>query len=174
MKIFIRGRPGAGKTTLVKKLLKTIKSPYAGFLTEEIREAGERVGFKIVTTDGREGILARKDFPSPYQVSGYGVNLEDFERVALPVLARASDQHVVIDEIGKMELFSGRFKKTITDLFARSDRSIIATIPICRLSFIEELIEKYQPRLFELETDNRERIGRELETLGNEAFRVTV
>ena len=122
MKILIRGRPGAGKTTMVKKLLQKIKSPYAGFLTEEIRETGERVGFKIVTTDGREGILARKDFPSPYRVAGYGVNLEDFERVALPIFEGITNQLVVIDEIGKMELFSGRFKKIITDLFARSDR----------------------------------------------------
>lgn len=165
MKILIRGRPGVGKTTLVRKILQALKNPYTGFLTEEIRKRGKRVGFKIVTFAGREGILAHRDLKGPYRVSDYGVNLEDFEKVALPVLERAKENWIVLDEIGKMELFSTRFKKIVTDLFAQETLSIIATIPICRLPFIEGLIKTHKPKLFTLELNNRDQIAHKLLTL---------
>nr|CAD7407839.1 unnamed protein product [Timema poppensis] len=53
---------GIGKTTLIKtvsKLLIDKKVTIAGFYTEEIRNAGKRIGFDVVTLDGKRGILAR-------------------------------------------------------------------------------------------------------------------
>ena len=58
--LLITGRPGVGKTTLIKRLIPALP-PAGGFYTEEIRSCGERVGFKIVTLAGEEGILAQKD-----------------------------------------------------------------------------------------------------------------
>lgn len=54
---------GVGKTTLVKKIVKHLKShniECSGFYTEEIRNNNYRVGFDIVTLDGTRAILARK------------------------------------------------------------------------------------------------------------------
>ncbi|MCS7180330.1 MAG: AAA family ATPase, partial [bacterium] len=44
--ILITGLPGCGKTTLIKEIIKVINFEKVGFFTEEIREKGERVGFK--------------------------------------------------------------------------------------------------------------------------------
>ena len=68
--VFLTGQPGVGKTTLlcgaVKKLVASSPTnngglPVAnGFYTEECRDQqGERVGFDVVTLDGRRGPLAR-------------------------------------------------------------------------------------------------------------------
>jgi len=44
-KFLITGRPGAGKTTLIKKAARMLQPLHpVGFYTEEIREQGERVG----------------------------------------------------------------------------------------------------------------------------------
>jgi nucleoside-triphosphatase len=53
---------GVGKTTLVKKVcdqLEDEKWECQGFYTEERREDGQRVGFDVVTFDGKRGTLAR-------------------------------------------------------------------------------------------------------------------
>ena len=48
MKLLVTGPPGVGKTTLVTHLCQELEN-CAGFYTEEIREAGKRSGFDIVT-----------------------------------------------------------------------------------------------------------------------------
>jgi len=165
VKILIRGRPGVGKTTFVKTVVKKIAGSYTGFFTEEIRRGTERVGFKIVAFDGSTGMLAHKNHPGPCRLAQYGVNIEDFERVAIPQLETVKSNWLVIDEIGKMELLSERFKKIVPGLFSLDSLSIIATIPVCRLPFIDALIKNHNPRVFELDIHNRERIAREVETL---------
>jgi len=41
--------PGVGKTTAVKRIIELLKDRYklGGFYTEEVREDGRRVGFKV-------------------------------------------------------------------------------------------------------------------------------
>jgi len=114
MIISLTGRPGIGKTTAIKRIIEKLKDRAVGFYTEEIRhpETKKRLGFKVITTDGNEGILAEKFKPSKFKVGSYGVNVEDFENLVIPVLEKAfkeRDKIIVIDEIGKMELFSDKF-----------------------------------------------------------------
>ena len=42
--LLITGAPGTGKTTLIRAVVAESPLKAAGFLTEEIREGGERVG----------------------------------------------------------------------------------------------------------------------------------
>ncbi|WP_457623042.1 nucleoside-triphosphatase [Persephonella sp.] len=134
MKILITGRPAVGKTTVVKKLLKKLPYKFIGFYTDEIRDAnGKRIGFKIVTTNGYEKILSHKGLKSKYKVGSYGVDVKGFESTVIPLFEKHKkdkEKIFIIDEIGKMELFSDRFVKTIKDLFKERDINIIATIPI--------------------------------------------
>ncbi len=110
MKIVIKGLPRSGKTTLVKEVVKNLRElnqPLAGFYTEEARESGQRQGFSINTLSGGKGRLASRGLASPFRVGSYGVDLESFEKLALPELKKAlanPSVWVVIDEIGKMEL----------------------------------------------------------------------
>jgi len=60
--LLITGRPGCGKTTLIKKILEGANLPIGGFYTEEIRERGARKGFRILTAEGKTGVLAHADF----------------------------------------------------------------------------------------------------------------
>jgi nucleoside-triphosphatase len=49
-KLLLEGRPGSGKTTVacgLANLLTEKKMSVAGFVTDEIRERGRRVGFSI-------------------------------------------------------------------------------------------------------------------------------
>ncbi|RMH79969.1 MAG: NTPase [Acidobacteria bacterium] len=135
MKILITGEPGIGKTAVVKRILKELGKKAVGFWTEEVRDpkTGKRIGFKVISTEGKSAIFASKTFTSKHLVGSYGVNVKRFEEVALPVLKRALEEKekvVVIDEVGKMELFSKTFMELAQELLHNPKYRVIATIPI--------------------------------------------
>lgn len=147
MKILITGPPRIGKTTLVQRLTKRLEqSPglaTGGFYTEEIRERGVRKGFGITTLGGRKGLLAHVDIESPVRVGKYKVNVEGFEKIALSELERSLSENrlIVIDEIGKMELASSKFRETVEAVF-NSPALVVATIGRGTGNLLEELKRK--------------------------------
>jgi len=56
--LLITGRPGVGKTTLIRALARVLGEQAGGFYTEEIRGPQGRLGFRLVTLDGRAGPVA--------------------------------------------------------------------------------------------------------------------
>ena len=111
----LTGRPGCGKTTVIRRLVESLAVSAGGFYTEEIRRGGRREGFALITLDGQTATLASVHTPSRHRVSKYGVELDSIDEVGVPAIERATARAalVVIDEIGKMELFSNRFRQAV-------------------------------------------------------------
>ena len=120
----LTGRPGTGKTRLIKETIAGMGSKAGGFYTEEIRSSGVRQGFKLVTLDGQSAILAHVKIHSPYRVSKYGVDIDSLDRVGVSALRKAAQECdlVVVDEIGKMELFSANFKEAVLEIIGSGKR----------------------------------------------------
>jgi nucleoside-triphosphatase len=158
VKILLEGRPGVGKTTVVRRLgelLDEMGVVLGGFVTEELRESGRRIGFSVETLDGDRAVLAHVDFDGPPRVGKYGVDLGAFERVALPALARTAETELLlIDELGKMELASAAFRTAVTDLFEQSAR-IVATVQIARHPLTDELKSRSDVETIRVSTANR-------------------
>ena len=125
----LTGRPGTGKTSLIKQAVAELRGRAGGFYTEEIRSQGTRLGFRLVTLDGQEAVLAHIDFDSRYRVGKYGVDIESLERVGVSALQQAAEQCglVVVDEIGKMELFSASFREAVLQIIG-SGKTVLGTI----------------------------------------------
>ncbi|KAH7278328.1 hypothetical protein KP509_38G036100 [Ceratopteris richardii] len=137
-RLLVTGPPGVGKTTLITRVVEKLKGTHPdlkvrGFYTREIRQSGERTGFEIVTIDGQSGSLASSLSGSNSwpKVGKYKVDVAGFEALALPELeVNSSDaQLFVIDEVGKMELFSSAFFPAVWTIF-NSNIPVIASIPI--------------------------------------------
>jgi len=126
--ILLTGKPRTGKTTLLKEIIKDLDS-CGGFYTEEITQDNERAGFKIKTLDGKEGILAKKGLESKYRLGKYGINIKDLEEIGVEAIEEAlkTKKIIIIDEIGKMEFFSEKFKD-IAFRALDSDKRVIGII----------------------------------------------
>ena len=107
------------------------KDNCGGFYTEEIREDGERVGFRICTLSGKTGLLSHVNIDSEYRISRYGVDLDEFERLCISELEGAINndrvKYIIIDEIGPMQLFSERYKELLMQLLD-CKKPVIGTI----------------------------------------------
>jgi nucleoside-triphosphatase len=94
------------------------------------------------------------DFPGPPRVGRYGVDLQAFERVALPTLSRTEQgELVLIDELGKMELASDAFRRSVSELFA-GRLPVVATVQIARHPFTDTL--KRQAEVVRVDRSNRD------------------
>jgi nucleoside-triphosphatase len=161
MLTLIEARPGTGKTTTLQRLAELLRQrgvTLAGFVTEEIRERGGRMGFSIETLAGERGTLAHQNLPGPPRVGKYGVALGDFERLALPALRVPADA-ILIDELGKMELASRAFRDIVTDLVER-DTPVVATVHAFRHPFTDALKRRPDANVVHLTRENRDRLPR--------------
>lgn len=160
----LTGRPGCGKTTLVRRIVDALGAKAGGFYTDEVRVAdGTRTGFEIVTLDGQRGILAATGLRSRYRVGRYGVDVESIDLVAVPAIERSleSSELVVIDEIGKMELFSPSFRTAVMAAVT-GDKLVLATIMRGPHPFADEIRALPQAAVIEVTPANREALLREI------------
>ncbi len=129
--LLLTGRPGIGKTTAIKAAAELLGERAGGFYTEEIREQGKRQGFRLVTLDGQEAVMAHVNLRGQGRprVSRYGVDVAAIERVGVAALWRAMEagQIVVVDEIGKMELFCESFQDTVLQA-VNGPHIVVATV----------------------------------------------
>ncbi|HEV3377767.1 MAG TPA: NTPase [Thermoleophilaceae bacterium] len=162
-RLLIEARPGAGKTTALGRLAELLRDAGvqpAGFLTREMREDRRRVGFEIETFDGERGLLAHVDIKGSPRVGRYGVDLEEFERVALPALEAPGDV-ILLDELGKMELASERFREKVLAVFD-SAAPIVATVHTARHPVTDKLKQRAGVSTVRLTAANRDTLPGEL------------
>jgi nucleoside-triphosphatase len=163
--ILLTGKPKTGKTTLLKRIIQDLKS-CGGFYTEEIIGDGRRIGFKIKTLNGKEGILAKKGLKSRYRLGKYGINLEDLEKFGVETIENALNDKeiVVIDEIGKMELFSQKFKDIVLKALD-SDKRVIGVIHGGALRFLNAIKSRKDVLVFKVNLDNHKELLNKISTI---------
>ncbi len=159
----LTGSPGTGKTSLIKQVVDKVQGKAGGFYTEEIRSQGVRQGFKLITLDGQDAILAHIDIDSPYRVSRYGVDIDSLDRVGVSALHKAAQQCdlVVIDEIGKMELFSVNFREAVLQIID-SGRMVLGTIMLNSNPWADAIKRQPQVNLITVTRANYHQVLEEL------------
>jgi nucleoside-triphosphatase len=157
--LLLTGRPGVGKTTIIRNVVARLEVGAGGFYTEEIREQGRRTGFRLIALDGPEGLLASVNIDSPHRVGRYGVHIRDLERVGVEALRRAVEQPgvavVVVDEIGKMELFSAAFRDVVLEAMD-GPKPVLATVTAASQPWVNALRSRADVTLIEVTPANRQ------------------
>ncbi len=166
MKILITGKPRAGKTTLLKKIYEELLKrgfKMRGFYTGEIKEENKRVGFFIENLEGKKKVFAHQKIQSEFKVGKYGVDIKALEEIGLPEIEGAISERnfLLIDEIGKMELFSKKFEEMVRKAFD-SEINIIATIAISPHPFIKEIKKRNDIKIYNLSEEKRDYVFKKI------------
>jgi len=162
--LLIVGVPGVGKTTLMKRLAQEFRGrPIDGFVTEELREEGRRLGFWLSSLDGRQALLAHRELDSPHRVGAYKVNVSVLDELAVGIIRRSIQQALIlfVDEVGRMELSSLAFQQALQDAIDHGPR-IVATGGIYPLPFLDAFKRRKDVELVPLSESNWKTVFEEL------------
>ncbi|MDR3224043.1 MAG: nucleoside-triphosphatase [Holosporales bacterium] len=134
MKIILQGRPGIGKSTILKKIYTLLESKNAkGCIVEEERENGNRVGFRIkYLPEGNSTKLASvNEKLSDVYLSKYSINIGAIENEMIPYMLNMKSESphgvFIFDEIGRMQQKSEKFIQAVDHIMSIS-KPVIATI----------------------------------------------
>jgi nucleoside-triphosphatase len=170
LRVLLEGRPGIGKTTVVRRLATLLRDAgvrLGGFVTDEIRAHGRREGFMVEALSGDRGVLAHVELPGPPRAGRYGVDLQTFERIALAALP--SGGVAVVDELGKMELASAPFRDAVSALWDR-DVAVVATVQSHHHPFTDAFKQRPDVQVLRVTEHNRDalpdRLAARLHTVG--------
>jgi nucleoside-triphosphatase len=154
--LLLTGAPGIGKTTVMRRVAAKLGTPnLRGFCTEEIRERGERKGFRLIGLDGEERVIAHVDFPKGHRVGKYGVDVTAIDVASASLVPDPAAQVYLIDEIGKMECLSQRFVAAMRALLL-GKTPVVATVGLRGGGFIVEVKRLEQCVLWQVTHENRD------------------
>ena len=167
-KFLLTGLPGCGKTTVIMNLADILKTrKIAGFYTQEIRIKGQRTGFSLQTLSGTKSILSSINLKRGPRVGKYRVDVDGFEQIVLSELSlkREADLYL-IDEIGKMECFSGKFIDAVNQIL-NSNIPLVATVAQKGSGFIKQIKERKDVELIKVTAENRDSLPSEISSQFN-------
>ncbi len=149
-----------GKTSVIQKLTSRLCGRAKGFYTEEIRKKGRRLGFELRLLTGESRVFAHVDFKSPCRVGKYGVDVSALDELGVKTIREAlvEEKVIIIDEIGKMELYSRAFREVVTEVFD-SRLPVVATITCKETAFTRKLKVRPGVNLIEVTHDNRDTLA---------------
>ncbi|MFQ6019934.1 MAG: nucleoside-triphosphatase, partial [Dehalococcoidia bacterium] len=143
-----------------RNAVRALDVPAGGFYTEEVRARGRRQGFDLVTLDGRRTTLASVDSHGPVRVSKYGVELEALDGLGVPAVHSAITEArlIVIDEIGKMELYSEPFRQAVLAALD-SGKPVLASIMLGPHPFADAVKRRQDVEVLAVTEENRARLA---------------
>jgi nucleoside-triphosphatase len=158
--VLLTGAPGCGKTTVLRRVAERLGAlRVAGFLTLELREHGQRVGFEAVDLIGQRAILAHVRSCSPVRVGRYGVEPERLIPLVEQNLLRpaGSVDAFLIDEIGKMECFCPAFVSAVRQVL-EGPVPLLASIALKAGGFIAEVKARPDVCIIDVVPGNRDQL----------------
>ena len=188
-KIGITGLPRSGKSAVMEKVLEMLsdertreitlrggsmeKPILGGMRTEPLVENGERMGYKVIDiVTKEEGIIAHKSIDSRLRVLGYGIDVEELSRVAIPAIDYAVHQCevLVIDEIGKFSVESEPFVQAVRSALEIDMPTLLTLHKKSRHPLLQDIRRRDDGRILEVTPVNRALLPYKIHKLMRETY----
>jgi len=174
-KIGITGLPRSGKSGVLqktvnmlieqrKKELTSKGEEYENYnivgsmLMEPLVVDGERVGFECVNyQSGERAVIAHREIDSRMRVLGYGIDLEELERVGVPAIEEAARSYeiIMVDEIGKFTVESDLFVRTVRAALEADKPTLMTLHKKSRHPLLQDIRRRDDARVLEVTPVNR-------------------
>ena len=153
--------PGAGKTQTLLRIIQLLEEEgvkVGGMVTEPIVEKHHRTGFQVTNWMTKEhAVFAHETLKSRVRSGRYGINVEALEGLGAKALADARTEAdvIVIDEVGKMDVESEAFTKSVIDTLD-APKSIVMTLhKKSRNPLLQDIRRRDELRLLEVTPVNK-------------------
>jgi len=171
-KIGITGLPRVGKTEGLIRVIKRLEHEYVfgGMITKGIEKGGERVGFKIIDwMTKEERLFAHVDLDSVYRVGKYKVDLKVLNEFGITAIKRAIEDKnvdiVVVDEVGKMELESRKFREVVREALECDKPALLTLHKKSRDGLLQDIRNMDNVRILEITPINRNLLPYKIEKI---------
>ena len=144
-----------------------------GLRTEPLLENGERMGYKVIDlVSGEEGTIAHKSIDSRLRVLGYGLDLEELNRVAIPAIdyAQHNCEVLVIDEIGKFSVESEAFVNAVRSALEVDMPTLLTLHKKSRHPLLQDIRRRDDGRILEVTPVNRALLPYKIHKLMRETY----
>ena len=188
-KIGITGLPRSGKSAVMEKVFDMLSDErtreitlrggstenqiLGGLRTEPLLENGERMGYKVIDlVSGEEGVIAHKSIDSRLRVLGYGLNIEELNRVAIPAIdyAQHNCEVLVIDEIGKFSVESEAFVNAVRSALEVDMPTLLTLHKKSRHPLLQDIRRRDDGRILEVTPVNRALLPYKIHKLMRETY----
>ncbi len=152
--IFITGKKGIGKSTLLEKVIEDVDCSIGGFIQEKI--FGEELSFF--------NVVSLYDLNDNYIIGSYDLKkrslsplIENFNIISKNILLKSLYYRdlIVLDELGFMEEDSELFKETIYNILD-SDKPVLGVLKECDTSFISKIKNRKDVYIIKIDENNRD------------------
>jgi nucleoside-triphosphatase len=155
--VLIAGAPGIGKTKLINHLYRDLNSLLIhGFHKEAIKENEVLKGYRIITFNYQELILAHVHIEGPDRYQDFGLNLDGFEKIVESEFVVSDPVELfMLDEVGPMECISKTFRHKFIEILD-SEIPVIATLASIDLLGVLDLKKRKDISLLTMNHNNRD------------------
>ena len=129
-----------------------------GMLMEPLVVDGERVGFECINyQSGERAVIAHREIDSRMRVLGYGIDLEELERVGVPAIEDAARRYeiIMVDEIGKFTVESDLFVRTVRAALEADKPTLMTLHKKSRHPLLQDIRRRDDARVLEVTPVNR-------------------
>jgi nucleoside-triphosphatase len=153
--ILITAMPRTGKSTLLRKIIEAVPNK-VGFVTNELRENNERIGFEVVTSAGQKALLAHVSITSDILVSRYHVDINALEQILPSVKGFKPSDLLYLDEIGQMQLYSKEFERLVLRYLDAPNICVAVLSKIFSNEFTESIKRREDVVIVDITMENRD------------------
>ena len=169
----LTGQPQTGKTTVINKTIESINSQFkegstlnvCGFLTDERinKTNGQRIGFNLRTIpDNRSIAFASKNTRTKFKTGSYYVDPTVLDTFGVTAISNTNTFVYIIDEIGRMEMHSEKFKERIKDMLTDKNIIVIGTVAAPRYGHVvplaEQIKKNHRVNVYHIKKSTRENV----------------
>lgn len=160
--LFLTGKIGVGKSTILKKILNEVNVSIGGYTTERVIKGYSRSYVAKSLDSGETYLLAKVDSRDWSRE----VFIESFIEGILSIVDESlkNKELIVLDEIGDMENELTKFTTKIYELLD-SEKIVIGVLKNKECQFIKNIINRKDVKVIEITEENRDYILEDIFTI---------